>query len=153
VTPCPHPPRTAWILLGVVALLALAASAAALLSRSLALSGEARVLAAQQRLQERLRPVAPASIPRPVYYADAQTALRHAALPEAQALTELESVSVVGIQLKSIDLDGTRSRVVVELDAASDGALSNYLDELNVGHEPPVWRIQSVSSVSGSAAP
>ncbi len=53
-------------------------------------------------------------------------------------------MEVAGIQLRSIDVNPAQNVVVVELDAASDDALGDYLDQLNAGDEVPEWHIVSL---------
>lgn len=95
--------------------------------------------------------VMPAPRASPPYLDDALAALKRAALPEADALAELENVAVVGIQLKSIDVNPGASAVVVELDASSDAVLGDYLDQLNAGMQSPKWHIRRVASRTATA--
>ena len=100
-------------------------------------------------------PAAPPAIhrPTPAYQADAQNAIKRAALPEADALAEIEHVEVAGIQLRSIDVNPAQNIVVMELDAASDDALGDYLDQLNAGKEVLKWHIVTLAApTKGSRA-
>ena len=93
----------------------------------------------------------PATVPRapPPYQREALAAVKRAALPEADALAELEHVEVAGIQLHTIDVNPAQSMVVVELDAATDQALADYLDQLNAGNAPAAWHIQKLAARTG----
>jgi hypothetical protein len=84
----------------------------------------------------------------PPYEAEAVAALKRAALPEADALAELEHVSVIGIQVLSIDVNPAASVVTVELEAASDEVLGGYLDQLNAGMSTPTWHIRRVAALN-----
>jgi hypothetical protein len=83
----------------------------------------------------------------PPYQEEAMAALKRAALPEADALAELEHVAVIGIQLRSIDVNPAASVVVVELEATSDEVLGDYLDQLNAGMPTPKWHIRRVAAL------
>ncbi len=87
----------------------------------------------------------------PAYQAEALAAVTRAALPEADALAEIEHVEVTGIQLRSIDVNPAQGLVVVELDAASDAAIGDYLDQLNAGNEPQKWHIQKLAAPTNEA--
>ncbi|MDP9124049.1 MAG: hypothetical protein M3N82_05545 [Pseudomonadota bacterium] len=87
----------------------------------------------------------------PVYQAEAFAAVTRAALPEADALAEVEHVEVTGIQLRSIDVNPAQGLVTIELDAASDEALDDYLDQLNAGNEPQKWHIQKLAATKNEA--
>ena len=84
----------------------------------------------------------------PPYQAQALAAIQRANLPEADALAELEHVEVSGIQLRSIDVNTSQAIVVVELEAASERALGDYLDQLNAGDGAPRWHIQRLASLT-----
>ena len=144
------PSRRAWILASLPMALA-----AVLWCVSIALNARVEAMRAQlvaSELAARTQ-AAPPALPRPVpaYQADAAIAVKRAALPEAEALSELEHVEVAGIQLKSIDVNPAQNTVVVELDAASDGALGDYLDQLNAGQEPPKWNILKLAAGARTA--
>ncbi len=79
--------------------------------------------------------------------------MKRAALPEADALAELEHVAVVGIQLRSIDVNPAASVVVVELEAASDEVLVDYVDQLNAGMPNPKWHIRRVAELVNTRSP
>ncbi len=83
------------------------------------------------------------------YQAKAQEIANRATLPEADALAELEHVEIAGIQLRSIDLNADRAVVVVELDAANEAPLEDYIDQLNAGGGPPRWHIQRLRVRTG----
>ena len=87
----------------------------------------------------------------PPYQAEALAAVKRAALPEADALAEIEHVEVVGIQLRSVDVNPAQGVVIVELDAASDEALGDYLDQLNAGDGPQKWHIQKLAAETNDA--
>ena len=53
--------------------------------------------------------------------------------------------------MRSIDVDPTQDVVVVELDAASDDALGDYLDQLNAGEELPKWHIVKLAAIATEA--
>lgn len=141
-----RPSRRAWLFAGAlwVAVLILGVLHLYLQSR-LAREQEAR-RAAEAR--SRMPVVTPAAHASPPYLDDALAALKRAALPEADALAELENVAVVGIQLKSIDVNPAVSAVIVELDASSDAVLGDYVDQLNAGLPSPKWHIRRVASRS-----
>lgn len=145
------PSRRAWIIAGIpwVLVLLLAAWYVHL---------QARI--AHQR-EEQLAAAARASMPAiaaaprvvPPYQEDALAALKRASLPEADALAELEHVAVVGIQLRSIDVNPAASAVVVELEAASDEVLVDYVDQLNAGLPNPKWHIRRVAELVNTRSP
>jgi hypothetical protein len=90
--------------------------------------------------------------PAPPYLQDALAAMKRARQPEADAMRELESVAVVGVQLRSIDVNADASMVTVELEATDDKALGDYLDQLNTGLPQPLWHIRQISATSGSVS-
>ena len=144
-----RPSRRAWLFAGALwgAVLILGVVHLYLQSR-LAREQEAR-RAAEAR--SRTPVVTPAPRASPPYQDDALAALKRAALPEADALAELETVAVIGIQLKSIDVNPAVSAVIVELDASSDAVLSDYVDQLNAGMPSPKWHIRRFASRAAMA--
>ncbi len=99
------------------------------------------------------RPAAPSSAPSPPPYQEqAVDALRRAALPEGDALAELEQVAVVGIQIRSIVVSAATSLVTVDLEARDDTVLADYLDQLNAGLPSPKWHIKVVSEGTSSVS-
>ncbi len=144
------PSRRAWILASLPMVLTLVLWGALIFLHA-RLEAQREQLAAAE-LAARAKPVAPiVHRPPPPYQAQALAAIKRAALPEADALGELEHVEVVGIQLRSIDVNPAQAVVVVELDAASDEALGDYLDQLNAGDGLPKWRIQKLAARTGEA--
>ena len=144
------PSRRAWILASLPLALALAMWC---ISGYLSARLDAqRAALASAELAAKAKP-APAieHRPAPPYQAQALAAIKRAALPEADALAELEHVEVSGIQLRSIDVNPAQGMVVVELDSASDQALGDYLDQLNAGDGPPKWHIQKLASLGSEA--
>jgi hypothetical protein len=144
-----RPSRTAWIATGGLWLVVLVLAALhGYLGSELKRQQETREAA-----DARAHAQAAAPKPRlmPPYQEEALAAFRRAALPEAAAFTELERVAVVGIQLRSIDDDPSVSTVTVELDAASDAVLVDYVDQLNAGMPTPRWHIRQVSALQGPA--
>ena len=89
--------------------------------------------------------------PPPPYEVDALRALDRAALPQAQALGELEAVAVVGIALQSIDVDMAEHQVSVELRSASPATLDDDLDQLNAGLPAPAWRVARIAAGGATA--
>ncbi len=148
-----RPSRKAWLIAGIpwVVVLILGVLYVYLQSR-VAHERDAR-LAAEAMAKTTPLVVAPRIVP--PYQEEAMAALKRAALPEADALAELEHVAVLGIQLRSIDVNPAASVVVVELEATSDEVLGDYLDQLNAGMPTPKWHIRRVAALSEtqSAAP
>ncbi len=144
------PSRRAWMLASLPMVLALGLWCTLIFLHA-RLEAQREQLAAAE-LAARAKPVAPiVHRPPPPYQAQALAALKRAALPEADALGELEHVEVVGILLRSIDVNPAQAVVVVELDAASDEALGDYLDQLNAGDRLPKWHIQKLAARAGEA--
>lgn len=140
------PSRRAWILAALPLALALVMWCALIYLRARLDAQHAQLEAAE--LAARVKPTpAIEHRPAPPYQAQALAAIKRAALPEADALAELEHVEVAGIQLHSIDVNPAQGVVVVELDAASDLALGDYLDQLNAGDGPAKWHIQKLASL------
>ncbi len=142
------PSRKAWLIAGIpwVAVLILGVLHVYLQSR-VAHQRDARLAA---EALAKTTPVAAAPRVVPPYQEEAMAALKRAALPEADALAELEHVAVIGIQLRSIDVDPAASVVVVELEATSDEVLGDYLDQLNAGMPTPKWHIRRVAALGDS---
>jgi hypothetical protein len=146
------PPRWAWNVAGLAFALALASAGVLAWLQADLRALQARLLASQRHAAA-MASAPPVARAAPPYQASAEAALHRAALPEAAALMELERVAEVGIQLRSIDVDGAEGLVIVELDAASDAALGDYLDQLNAGQPVPVWHIQRLSALVGEPRP
>ncbi len=146
------PSRRAWIVASLPLVLALLLWCALIYLHTRLDEQRARLAAAELAAKV---PMASPTVNRhvPAYQAEALVAVRRAALPEADALAEIEHVEVVGIQLRSIDVNPAQGLVVVELDAASDAALGDYLDQLNAGEEPQKWHIQKLVEATNEARP
>ena len=145
------PSRRAWIIAGIPwALVLILAILFVYLHTKVARQREAQIAA-----EAIARTPPPAAAPRvvPPYQDEAMAALKRAALPEADALAELEHVAVVGIQLRSIDVNPAASAVIVELEATSDDVLGDYLDQLNAGMPTPKWHIRRVAALADTQAP
>jgi hypothetical protein len=140
------PSRRAWIAAAVILVLGVAGVVASCTLESMVRQERTEQAAARRAAAARAAAGSAAPVALPPYFADARAALARARLPEAEALSELEAVAVTGIQLRSIDVNGAEGSVVVELEAASDDALSEYLDQLNAGLARPAWRIQRLAS-------
>ncbi len=110
-----------------------------------------RVLRRTQEAAASSTEVIPTPSAAPPYLLDAQEALKRAAQPEADALKELETVAVAGVQLKSIDVNPAESAVVVELEASDDKSLGDYIDQLNVGMPKPMWHIRRIAATGAAA--
>ena len=138
------PSRRAWMcVLGLAALAAVLFAAGRIVqTRAAMLEEEARARVAVANV------VQPVSLPTspPPYADDLRRAFDRASLPEAPVLRELETVAVVGIQLTSIDIDMADHVATVELEADSDVALGDYLDQLNAGMPTPVWHIDHLAA-------
>lgn len=146
-----RPSRRAWIIAGIPWLLVLILGGLFVhLQARVAHLREAQLAA---EAMARTPPVAAAPRVVPPYQEEAVAALKRAALPEADALAELEHVAVVGIQLRSIDVNPAVAVVVVELEAASDQALGDYLDQLNAGMPSPKWHIRRVAALGDLQSP
>ncbi len=142
------PSRKVWVISAVPLLLAMCVGGGSIYVQ--ARLDEARDQHAAAELASKIAPTMVA-VPRsvPPYQAQALAAVKRVASPEADALSELEHVEVAGIQLRSIDVNSAQAVVVVELDAASDGALEDYVDQLNAGDGAPRWHIQKLAARSG----
>jgi type II secretory pathway component PulL len=144
------PSRRAWIVASLPMVLALALWGT-LIFLGARLDAQREQLAAAE-LAAKAKPFPPAvHLPPPPYQAQALAAIQRAELPEADALAELEHVEVAGIQLRSIDVNPAQEVIVVELDAANDEALGDYLDQLNSGDGPARWHIQKLAERTGQA--
>lgn len=142
------PSRRAWMLASVPMAMALVLLSVTISLRMQLDAQRERMEAAE--LASKVPPEPPrAHRPAPAYLAEALAVIHRAALPEADALAELEHVEVKGIQLHSIDVNPAQSVVAVELDAVSDEALGDYLDQLNAGEGPTKWHIQRLASQTG----
>ena len=146
----PLPSRRAWILALLPAALALFLWCA-LVELHTRLDKQRKLKAAAELAV--IAPTAPLAMSRhlPSYQAEAFAAVTRAAFPEADALTEIEHVEVTGIKLRSIDVNPAQDTVLVELDAANDAALGDYLDQLNAGDEPQKWHIQKLTVPTNEA--
>ncbi len=145
------PSRKAWILAGIPWVLVLLLGGWYLhLQARVAHQREVR-LAAEAQARLPVNPAAPRVVP--PYQDEAWAALKRASLPEADALADLEHVAVVGIQLRSIDINPAASVVVVELEATSDEVLADYLDQLNAGMPTPIWHIRRVGAQDRAQSP
>ena len=140
-----RPSRNAWIIVGIAWVLVAVLGVEFFHLRARVAQQREAQLAAETRAKT--PPVVAASHVVPPYQDDALAALKRAALPEAEALAELEHVAVVGIQLRSIDVNPAASAVVVELEATSDEVLGDYLDQLNAGMPAPKWHIRRVAAL------
>ncbi len=140
-----RPSRKAWLIAGIpwVVVLILGVLYVYLQSR-VAHERDARLAA---EAMAKTTPAAAAPRVVPPYQDEAVAALKRAALPETDALAELEHVAVIGIQLRSIDVNPAASVVVVELEATSDEVLGDYLDQLNAGMPTPRWQIRRVAAL------
>ena len=146
----PLPSRRAWILALLPAALALFLWCA-LVELHTRLDKQRKLKAAAELAA--IAPTASLAVSRhvPPYQTEAFVAVTRAALTEADALTELERVEVTGIQLRSIDVNPAQDTVLVELDAANDAALGDYLDQLNAGNESQKWHIQKLTASTSSS--
>ena len=146
----PRPSRNAWIALGVAGMLVLVLAAWNVHLQTRVDRARAARLAPESLAKAPLAlPVRP---PVPFYQQEALVILKRAALPEGDALAELENVAVIGINLKSIDVNPAASSVVVELEAVNDMVLGDYLDQLNAGMPAAKWHIQRVSALGEGRA-
>ena len=139
-----RPSRRAWIIVGIAWVLVLILGILFVYLQA----GVTRDREAQLAAMAVAKSPAAAAVPRvvPPYQEEAMAALKRAALPEADALAELEHVAVIGIQLRSIDVNPAAAVVVVELEAVSDEVLGDYLDQLNAGMPAPKWHIKRVAA-------
>lgn len=146
-----RPSRRAWLIAGIpwVVVLILGGLYLHLQSR-VAHERDARLAA---EAMAKTTPVAAAPRVVPPYQEEAMAARKRAALPEADALAELEHVAVIGIQLRSIDVNPAASVVVVELEATNDEVLGDYLDQLNAGMPTPKWHIRRVAALGDAPLP
>ena len=144
------PSRRAWIFASLPMVLAVLLWGVSLFLDARLDARRAQLVAAELGAKA---PAAASTVPRPApaYQADAQIAVRRAELPEADALAEIEHVEVAGIQLRFIDVDPARNMVMVELDAASDDALGDYLDQFNAGEPVPKWHIVKLAAPTKGA--
>jgi hypothetical protein len=144
------PSRRAWsCVVGLAALAAVLFAAGQIMEARVAtLTQEASARSAAASVVQTVPREAP-----PPYAEDLKRALDRAALPEAVALKELETVAVVGIQLTSIDIDMSSHMATVELQADNDQALGDYLDQLNAGMPSPVWHIERLTAAPLATVP
>jgi hypothetical protein len=142
------PSRRAW-----AAVLALAALASVTFAASRVMSARAHASASPVVVPLADLPASSSRPAVPAYDADARRALDRAALPWADALSQLEAVSAAGIDLRTIDVDAAGGIVTVELGVRDDRVLSDYVDQLNAGLSPTPWTVTSVSLTKGMSAP
>ena len=141
-----RPSRNAWTAVGMVWLLVLILGVLFVYLHARVERAREGQLAAAALANTPVAVAAPRVVP--PYQDEAVALLKRAALPEADALAELENVAVIGIQLRSIDVNPAASTVVVELEAASDAVLGDYLDQLNAGMPAPRWHIKRVTALA-----
>ncbi len=145
------PSRRAWMLaVGMAALAAVLFAAGRIAqTRAAMLEEDARASAATASV---VQPASSPTWPR-AYAEDLRRAIDRASLPEASVLRELETVAVAGVQLTSIDVSMADHMATVELQADSDVALGDYLDQLNAGMPTPAWHIDHLAAVTGTLQP
>jgi hypothetical protein len=140
-----RPSRKAWLIAGIPWVVVLILGVLYVFLQSRVTHERDARLAAEALAKTPVANTAPRIVP--PYQEEAMAALKRAALPEADALAELEHVAVIGIQLRSIDVNPAASVVVVELEATSDEVLGDYLDQLNAGMPTPKWHIRRVAAL------
>jgi hypothetical protein len=139
-----RPSRKAWLIAGILWVLVLMLGIMYVYLQSRVAHERDAQIAADAMAKTPPVTAAPRVVPR--YQEEATAALKRAALPEADALAELEHVAVIGIQLRSIDVNPAAAVVVVELEATSDEVLGDYLDQLNAGVPASKWHIRRVGT-------
>jgi hypothetical protein len=88
----------------------------------------------------------PAAKPAPTYERSAREMLAAAQAPWPGVLVALETASVPGVEVNSVEIVVAERTARVELEAVSYAAVLQYLDELNAGEAAPRWVLQSAES-------
>lgn len=77
------------------------------------------------------------------YERSAREMLAAASVPWPQALTALEAVVVPGVTIRAVDVLATERMIHVEVEATTYAVLLRYVEDLNAGDGPTVWRLVS----------
>jgi hypothetical protein len=77
--------------------------------------------------------------------------LAAAQTPWPEILVSLETVSVPGVKVSSVEILVAERTARIELDAESFAVMLKYLDELNAGEPPLLWQLQSAENQAGPA--
>ena len=80
----------------------------------------------------------------PPYEADARAALKLNSNALDDALHQIEGVSVVGVQLRSVDVDLESGRAQVTLDFKDVATLKEYLEQINSGLDLNRWLLKKI---------
>ncbi len=144
------PPRSAWAIIVIGWIVAAGMAADAIhLHRAAAKSHRA----AQES-------AAALSLPPPrvfvaaAYDADARTALKLNSATLDEALHQVEGVSVIGTQVRSVDIDLENGLAQVALDFKDVASLKAYLDQINAGRDRDRWllkRLDQRRDVTGAS--
>ena len=141
------PPRSAWLLLGLLVAMAGVALVGALWQRN-----EVRRL--QQQLTALSAPRAPATAPvqskPPPYQASAEEMLREASSQWPAALTALETIKVPGIRVIAVDIAPAEMQMQVEVQFEEYSALLKYVEDLNAGEPARRWTLLRAQSAGKS---
>ena len=128
------PSKRAWLLVGFLWLVAVGALGWAWYENLRANDAQRRLESARQLAvnAERARPFAAPPPPAP-YDASAREMLRERSTPWPMVLRSLEVTAMVGITVRSIDMNASEAIVRVEVDFNNHKTLLEYLDSLNAG--------------------
>lgn len=91
-------------------------------------------------------PVSVAMKPAPAYERSAQEMLAAAQTPWPEVLVALETATVPGLKVTSLEIVVAERVARVEVEAVSYAALLQYLDALNAGEAAPQWVLQSAET-------
>lgn len=99
---------------------------------------------AAQESAEALRVPAHRVFDAPSYEADARAALRLNSNALDDALRQVEGVSVIGTQVRSVDIDLENGRAQVVLDFKDVASLKAYLEAINAGRDLDRWLLKKL---------
>jgi hypothetical protein len=136
------PPRSLWLMLGLLGAVAGVALVGALLQRN-EVGRLERELAA---LSMPRAPVALAQPKAPPYQASAEEMLREASSQWPAALTALETIRVSGIRVIAVDIAPAETQMQVEVQFEEYGALLKYVENLNAGEPSRRWTLLKAQS-------
>jgi hypothetical protein len=80
----------------------------------------------------------------PVYETDARAALKLNSNALDDALRQVEGVSVIGTQVRSVDIDLENGRAQIMLDFKDVASLKAYLEAINAGRDLDRWLLKKL---------
>ncbi len=144
------PPRAAWAIAVLGWIIAAGMAAVAI---HLHRAGAVAHRAAQESAAA-LRLASPHVFVAAAYDADARAALKLNSNALDDALHQVEGVSIIGTQVRSVDVDLENGRAQVALDFKDVASLKSYLEEINAGRDRDRWllkRLDQRRDVTGAS--